>query len=137
MTPEVPQFKIPLNLPHAGKISNRLNTLLNRRVNPENPEHRRLIFTCNELYHLLLPVYEVGENPRSTESYGIAVRAAGLGRAVVEEIERNELGSDRIGQCVRNLFECLERGQEGSLLSLRAGGESSIVRSTSLGACRT
>ena len=68
-----------------------------------------------------MPVYEVGENPRSPENYNIADRAAGLGRTVVEEIERNELGSDRIGQCVRNLFECLERGQEGSLLSLRAG----------------
>jgi hypothetical protein len=47
--------------------------------------------------------------------------AAQLGRRLVECIEADEVGSDRVGQCVRNLFECLALGQEGAALSLRAG----------------
>jgi hypothetical protein len=31
------------------------------------------------------------------------------------------LGHDRLGQCVRNFFECLELGREGAAISLRAG----------------
>ena len=121
MTPEVPHFKIPLNLPHAGKVSNRISTLLSRKVDPCKPEHRGLIHTCNRLHGLLMPFYAAGENPRPTDAKRVAGEAAALGRRLVEEIETIDLRNDRIGQCVRNLFECLERGQEGTLLSLRAG----------------
>ena len=40
---------------------------------------------------------------------------------LVDEIERHALGEDRLGECIRNLFECLELGAEGAVLSLRAG----------------
>lgn len=44
-----------------------------------------------------------------------------MGRVLVSEIAAAGVGGDRIGQCVRNLFECLERGEEGARLSLLAG----------------
>ncbi len=39
----------------------------------------------------------------------------------MDELERAHLGSDLLGQLVRNYFECLELGEEGSEISLRAG----------------
>ena len=44
------------------------------------------------------------------------------------EIERLKLGSDRLGQHVRNLFECLELGEEGAQISLRAGENPNSVQ---------
>ena len=44
-----------------------------------------------------------------------------LGRLLVDHIERDQLGHDRLGQGIRNLFECLELGREGAVISLRAG----------------
>jgi hypothetical protein len=35
--------------------------------------------------------------------------------------ERDGIADDRLGQAVRNLFECLELGEEGAEISLRAG----------------
>jgi hypothetical protein len=40
---------------------------------------------------------------------------------VVDDIEKSGVGYDRLGQAVRNLFECLSMGEEGSRISLRAG----------------
>jgi hypothetical protein len=39
----------------------------------------------------------------------------------VDAIEEDGLQSDRLGQWVRNLFECLEKAEEGLEISLRAG----------------
>ena len=121
MTPEIPHFKIPLNLPHAGRVANRLNLYLSRHVDPEDLEHRGLILACNRLSFLLCPYLESGDNLPEDEGNRVAGKASALGRLIVEEIEHCDLGSDRVGQCVRNLFECLEKGQEGAMLSLRAG----------------
>ena len=44
-----------------------------------------------------------------------------MGRLIVDDIERLGVGDDRIGQAVRNFFECLELGEEGARISLRAG----------------
>ncbi len=43
------------------------------------------------------------------------------GEFLVDELEARGWKDDRLGQTVRNLFECLERGAEGAALSLRAG----------------
>jgi hypothetical protein len=47
--------------------------------------------------------------------------AAALGRGIVADIESSGVGYDRLGQAVRNLFECLALGEEGAQISLRAG----------------
>ena len=51
----------------------------------------------------------------------VCQNGAELGRRLVQAVEAAELGNDRLGQQVRNLFECLGFPQEGSALSLRAG----------------
>jgi hypothetical protein len=48
---------------------------------------------------------------------GLAVRA----RAVVAAILDTPLRSDRLGQHVRNLFECLGLAEEGAALALQCG----------------
>jgi len=47
--------------------------------------------------------------------------AAELGRQLVDAMETAHVTGDRLGQLVRNLFECLELGKEGAEISLRAG----------------
>jgi hypothetical protein len=73
------------------------------------------------LVELLDPLLDSGDNPPGLTALNIRDRAAALGRTLVDHIERGGLGHDRLGQCVRNLFECLELGLEGADISLRAG----------------
>jgi hypothetical protein len=117
MAENVPHFKIPLNLPHAGRIAERILHLLDREGLP-GPETEK---TAHRLAALLEPYLQSEENPRPDVANRVRDEAAKLGRQLVDQIERGELGHDRLGQCVRNLFECLELGPEGTVISLRAG----------------
>jgi hypothetical protein len=114
---DVPHFKIPLNLPHAGRIAERILTMLDREGLP-GPEAERI---AQRLAGLLEPYLASDENPRPDLALRVRDEAANLGRQLVDQIERNQLGHDRLGQCVRNLFECLELGPEGTVISRRAG----------------
>ncbi|MDB6128511.1 MAG: hypothetical protein JWM35_2407 [Verrucomicrobia bacterium] len=77
--------------------------------------------TADRLVAVLQPYSESDENPRPDLAARVRDQAATLGRQLVAQIERDKLGHDRLGQCVRNLFECLELGREGAEISLRAG----------------
>jgi hypothetical protein len=44
-----------------------------------------------------------------------------MARELVALLEPTRLKGDRLGQLIRNLFECLELGKEGAEISLRAG----------------
>ena len=74
-----------------------------------------------EIVLLLDPWLDQDDNPPAPEAAVLRERSAELGRTLVDCIERDGLGQDRLGQCVRNFFECLEMGREGTLISLRAG----------------
>jgi hypothetical protein len=74
-----------------------------------------------ELVKLLDPWLDLDENPPGAEAEKIREEAATLGRKLVYQIESGRFGHDRLGQCVRNLYECLELGREGADISLRAG----------------
>lgn len=110
-------FDIPLNLPHAGRVAQRII----EQIPPHAEDNAPLMSACGELAALLAPVYLAGENPPPSEAEALCVRAAAIGRRVVDRIEEANAGHDRLGQCVRNLFECLELGEEGAAISLRAG----------------
>jgi hypothetical protein len=113
----VPYFRIPLNLPHAGTIAYRLEYHLK-----DGDVDGAATAPVRRLIELLEPYRLEGENPSdAAESRRVVDEAARLGREVVDAVERLKLGSDRLGQAVRNLFECLELGQEGAQISLRAG----------------
>jgi hypothetical protein len=115
-----PFFHVALNLPHAGRIARRIVLILPARGRTDGPEAvaRR---TAAELLSLLEPCVEHDENPAPELAIQLRDRAAALGRVLADQIESGGLGFDRLGQCVRNLFECLELGREGAAISLRAG----------------
>lgn len=113
----VPHFDVPLNLPHAGRVARRLVTFLHR----DGRSTTAAANTALEIVELLDPYYESDENPGRARAQQVRDEAATLARRFVEQVELDGLGHDRLGQAVRNLFECLELGREGSTLSLRAG----------------
>lgn len=106
-------FQIPLNLPHAATVTSRIVRLLEGQ--------RELQQLAEELLEPLL-VYQVTQDySTSIATYQTRDRAAERGRKLVEGIAGAGLGRDRLGQCIRNLFECLEMGEEGARLGLLAG----------------
>lgn len=124
--PPVPQsmnshFDIPLDLPHAATIVDRIERQLERRLDREDEEHDEAFATIALLRQMLSSSRASGENPPDAQARDVAERAAALGRDLVEEIERLDIREDRLGQCIRNLFECLAMGREGAEISLRAG----------------
>jgi hypothetical protein len=116
-----PYFQVALNLPHAGRIARRILRLLPEPHAPGGAVASGARETVAELVRLLDPCLEIDENPPADVGAQVAKYAAALGRKLVGEIERGGFGHDRLGQCVRNLFECLELGPEGAEISLRAG----------------
>jgi hypothetical protein len=116
-----PFFQVALNLPHAGRIARRIIRLLPAQGAPGGADAEAARRNAAALLLLLDPFTDADENPAAPVAEKVSRRAAELGRGLVECIERGGFGSDRLGQCVRNLFECLELGREGAEISLRAG----------------
>ncbi len=118
----IPHFNIPLDLPHAGRVSCKIRTLLFQRITTETAELKPLIDDLNSLVKLLRFCRLNGQNPEDpNEMTNLKNDAAEVGRRIVNHVEVNDLKSDRVGHAIRNLFECLELGQEGARLSLVAG----------------
>jgi len=116
-----PYFSVALNLPHAGRIARRIERLLPDQTSDLGSEAHAALRVTGQIVDLLDPCLNADENPAPPVSAKMQSRAAELGRKLVDHIERGGLGHDRLGQCVRNFFECLELGKEGAELSLRAG----------------
>lgn len=121
MISDVRFCEIPLNLPHAGRIAYRIVRVLHARHDDGTEESVNAMRVACALVELLDPWLELDENPPGEIGLQIRDKAAALARKLVDHIERGGMGGDRIGECVRNLFECFELGREGVLISLRAG----------------
>lgn len=126
MVQEIPFFHVALNLPHAGRVARRIATLLSTNV--ANGEVGKALAQAIEIVALLDPWLELDDNPPPPQAQLVQEQAARLGRELVDRIEQEGLGHDRLGQCVRNYFECLELGREGTLISLRAGENPSSLQ---------
>ncbi|MBI3856021.1 MAG: hypothetical protein HY293_10060 [Planctomycetes bacterium] len=111
-----PFFNLPLNLPHAATIVHRILHHMRGRGAPAEALAR-----VGGLLLLLEPWRDQEENGPAEAAEKIRQSAAALGRLVVDDIEKCGVGYDRLGQAIRNLFECLAMGEEGAQLSLRAG----------------
>jgi hypothetical protein len=61
------------------------------------------------------------EDPPAEEALAAADGVAGHARRLVEGIAATGLRGERLGQHVRNLFECLGLSEEGAELGLRCG----------------
>ena len=112
-------FDIPLDLPHAGRIADRILILVQRHAEEKGVEALEAVDAAERLWNLLFRY--TGEDDNPPEAMAIRDEAAAIGRELVDFIEASHLTSDRIGQLIRNLFECLELGEEGAEISLRAG----------------
>jgi hypothetical protein len=121
MVQPTPHFRVPLNLSHAARVARRIVLLVERPGPDDGPDAEAVRRIAGEIEALLAPCVELDDNPPAPAATLLRARTAALGRALVDHIERGGLGSDRLGQCVRNLFECLELGLEGAIISLRAG----------------
>jgi hypothetical protein len=117
----MPHFDIPLDLPHAGRLASRIVKLLERHCEELGIEAEEVLDAAERLDAMLCKFVETEENPAAGEAAEIRMRAAEQGRELVAALERAGIAGDRLGQYVRNLFECLELGREGAEISLRAG----------------
>ena len=112
----MPAFNLPLNLPHAATIAHRiLHHMRGRGATGDTLER------LGALIVLLEPWRDLEDNGPPEAAEKTRQSAAALGRLVVDDIEKCGVGYDRLGQAVRNLFECLSMGEEGAQISLRAG----------------
>jgi hypothetical protein len=119
----VPHFRLPVNIPHAAQVAVRVRYHLHGMCVAEELTAR--------LVDLLDPWRHEQDNPAPEEAARVVGEAARLGREIVAEVERLRAGHDRVGQAIRNLFECLGLGEEGAEISLRAGeNPDSLLRPT-------
>ena len=114
-------FQIPLDLPHAGRIADRLLIIVQRHAEEKGVEAPEAIDAAERLWHLLFRFSGEDDNPPESEAMPLRDEAATIARELVDNVIASKLTSDRLGQLVRNLFECLELGEEGSEISLLAG----------------
>ncbi|HWS72282.1 MAG TPA: hypothetical protein VN605_09210 [Thermoanaerobaculia bacterium] len=114
-------FDIPLDLPHAGRMADRILNLLERHTEEQGIDAPELLDTAEQLSNLLFRFTDDEENPSGAEATQARDEAAAIGRQLVDQLEAASIRGDRLGQYVRNLFECLALGREGAEISLRAG----------------
>jgi len=114
-------FDIPLDIPHAGRMADRILNLLERHTEDNGIAAEAVLESAEAMSNLLFRYSANDENPEGEEASRVRDEAAELGRQLVDELERAHIAGDRLGQYVRNYFECLELGEEGARISLRAG----------------
>ena len=114
-------YDIPLDLPHAGRLAGRIVELLEKHCEELGIDAPEVFDHAERLDSMLFRFVEEDENPGEAEAAQIIARAAAAARELVHSLEASNVRSDRLGQYVRNLFECLSLGEEGAEISLRAG----------------
>src|ERR1051325_5468023 len=107
-------FDIPLDLPHAGRLADRILNLLERHAEELGVDAGDPIEVAERMSELLFRFSANDENPSGDEANTVRDEAADLGRQLVDQLESANIQSDRIGQYIRNYFECLELGAEGA-----------------------
>ena len=107
-----------INLPHALTIVSRLVYYLEYRSEPVPVEETQVREALAALDELLRPY---PTDPPEKTAVRVAMAAGVAARELVAECVRAGYRGDRLGQCIRNLFECLGLPDEGAALSLECG----------------
>jgi len=107
-----------INLPHAMTVVGRLVYYLEYRRDPVPAEETQVREILAALDEVLRP-YPV--DPPAATAVKVARAAAEHARSLASELVRVGYKGDRLGQCVRNLFECLGLPEEGAAVSLECG----------------
>ncbi|MCM2316887.1 MAG: hypothetical protein NDJ92_17200 [Thermoanaerobaculia bacterium] len=121
-------YNVALDLPHAGTVATRIVRFIETRTGSEDEGYEDLARLAEEIRDALFPCSVSGENPPGPEAIELRDRVAALARELVDRIESLGVAHDRLGQHVRNLFECLELGEEGAEISLRAGEDPNSIQ---------
>lgn len=117
MSQDIPYFDLPLNLPHAATIADRII----KRLGEREEVRRRTKEAASSIAAQLMFYRGEDENPPEPEAEEVRQAILADARKLVDMIEQEEIGGDKLGQLIRNLFECLAEGREGAIQSLRAG----------------
>ena len=115
----MPHFDIPVDLAHAATIAKRLCSRIAQSVPPFRDSEA--LDQANYILSELLPYQLDTGEPSPAEQMIVTAHVLDLSRHLVSLIQIEQCSNDRVGQSVRNLFECLGRGAEGAELSLKAG----------------
>ena len=108
-----------INLPHARTVAERIERQLEILRVLDGEGSKRLNTAAIAVRNSLEPWVEDADPSTAAESADpIVDLARDLVKAIVDD-ERAR--SDRLGQCVRNLFECLGLPNEGRRVSLACG----------------
>jgi hypothetical protein len=107
-----------INLPHAHSVLGRIVRWLEYQQSPCPYEQTGLPDILAAIDRLLRPHVE---DPPAAVAVALADEVAKWARQLVAECEQVGYRGDRLGQCVRNLFECLGLAEEGAEVSLRCG----------------
>lgn len=112
---------VRINLPHARTIVERIGRTLDVLGGFGHEANGGAKALSDALADLAGSLRSFDEDPVAEEALEAADLAAAKGRALVDAIAAIRCQSDRLGQHVRNLFECLGLPEEGAELSLRCG----------------
>jgi hypothetical protein len=121
MSDEAYRRYVHINLPHARTIASRIGRTLDALGafgEAGNGGAHALLAACDALE---AAIRDFDEDPPLEDALRSADDLAVHGRALVEAILGTSCRGDRLGQSVRNLFECLGLPEEGALLALRCG----------------
>jgi hypothetical protein len=112
---------VRLNLPHARTITQRIGRSLEAlgAFGEVGNGHAAPLADAYDRLEQQLRGFD--EDPPAAEALRAADEAAALGRALVEAVLATPARGDRLGQHVRNLFECLGLPEEGAELALLCG----------------
>jgi hypothetical protein len=121
MDDETHKRYVHINLPHARTIVSRIGRSL-EALGAFREEGNGGAFELVLAFDLLERGLEAfNEDPPAELALKAADAAAERGRALVSAILATPCRGDRLGQNVRNLFECLGLAEEGAALALQCG----------------
>jgi len=111
---------VHINLPHSRTVLARIERMLDflGALRPDAPGGPALHAALQAIERAAEP-YD--EDPALAPAVEAADALAERGRTLVAALLETPVRSDRLGQHVRNLFECLGLPEEGAELSLRCG----------------
>jgi len=121
MSDEAHARYVQINLPHARTIVGRIGRSLEALGAFAEQGNGGAAALHSAFGRLETEVRDFDEDPPFERALAAADAAAALARALVDAILETTCRGDRLGQSVRNLFECLGLPEEGAALSLRCG----------------
>jgi hypothetical protein len=121
MSDDVYRRYVNINLPHARTVAARIGRSLEALGAFGEAGNGGAIGLVRAFEAVELALRDFDEDPPMEEAVRAADAVAGHSRLLVEAITNSAARSDRLGQHVRNLFECLGLPAEGRELSLLCG----------------